>query len=285
MKRILVFFLPLLLSTAASARPLITEEVATIGYLHFESGFSVSERTDEFGSPTNKYETIVFPFFARIGLHKYVDFGFSLRHITQRLRTNSTKLDGNINGQFIPEIKFSPSEYYGFKLIWTIPKGEKPSDNLPIGQGGDLETLILFKLPTTWPVHLNAGYVWKGGYNSQFGVPDSPISRIEPGNIWEGKLSMEIPLLWHINLLGETAYYNIDKKKIDGEDISGSAGDAMDALVGLNWAFGQWNLGAGIGFGLLDERRTSFELDRGAGDTLYKLAVSYKLEPRKPEDQ
>jgi len=267
----------------AWARPLFTQEVSTLGLFTFESGLSLSQREDAFNSPRVKDETIIFPFYMKIGLSPHLDFGFTLRHVSHHLKFQGTTYTGSSNAQFSPEIKYSPWESLGFLAIWHTAKSEHPLDNLPIAQGNDAELFALFKLPTSWNCTLNVGYDIRGKYNSQFGVSNAEFSHVEPGNIFESRAAMEIPLRWNLSLLNELAYYNVTKEKINQINVPESNGDAMDALVGITWTDGNWNIGTGIGFGLLDEKHTSFDLERGMGDTTYKFSLSYKLTPKKPE--
>jgi len=168
-------------------------------------------------------------------------------------------------------------------FFWHGAKNDKEKQELPIARGNDYEAVALLKAPTAWPVYLNIGGVYKGAYNSDFGIQKGEQIKVEPGHIFESKLSLEIPLRYHLNLLGESAYYYTGAKKIADASIPGSAGSALDLLAGLNWSYGGWNIGAGIAFGILNQQLASFDLERGAGDELYKFKISYLLVPRSPE--
>ena len=105
---------------------------------------------------------------------------------------------------------------------------------------------------------------------------------MKPGDIFESRLALEVPVWRFFSLLGELAYYDTDTKEIAGLEVAGSAGEALDGLVGITWSRFGWNIGVGAGFGLLEESHTSFDLERGAGDFMYKVSVAYKLTPKKP---
>ncbi len=270
------------ISPALHARPLLTEEVEPAGRYNFEATISVSQREDEFNTPRTNYKTVAFPMRARLGLTRRFDIGFGLTYLSQRLETPTAHYSGSQNGRFSPYFKYSPSDWFGFEFIWHTKKGEQGDQELPVQSSYDYETLALFKIPTNWPIRFNVGYLWRGGYHSKLGVSNDTIYKVEPGNIFESKGSLEIPIVWHIGLLGEVAYYRSENTKINQSVLADSGGEAMDALGGLTWSYAGWNIGAGVAFGLLDEQHSSFNLERGAGDVLYKGTVSYKLAPRKP---
>jgi hypothetical protein len=113
-------------------------------------------------------------------------------------------------------------------------------------------------------------------------VSNGPAHHVVPGNIFEAKTALEIPLNYHISILGELAYYNFSQTTIAGVAIPDSAGEALDGTTGITWAFAGWNIGLGASFGLLDEQHTSFDLERGAGDIKGIFSVSYKLVPKRP---
>ncbi len=271
------------LTSSALARPLVTREVATIGRFNFEAGTSISKRDDNFGSPKNVYETTVFPFTAKLGFTPNMEAGFTIRHLAHRLEMGDARYSGSSSGQFAPEIKISPRDNMGVFISWLIPSRERINDDLPIANGHDVEALALFKLPTNLPIHFNIGYQWRGSYHSHLGVLGNPSQKVVPSSVFENRCSVEIPVRFHLNLLGELAYYRFGQQDIAGKPVDKSNGEAMDALVGTTWIYGGWNIGLGIGFGLLEERHTSFALTKGMGDTTYQFSLSYKLQPRKPD--
>ena len=161
--------------------------------------------------------------------------------------------------------------------------GAEPDQELPVERGDDYELKALFSIPLRWPILLNAGYVWKGVYESDLGAHHQPQFRIEPGNIIETSGALEIPVRWHFSIIGEGAYYHVAQRRVEEEVVNDSAGDAADASVGLNWRSHGWDVGSAISFGLLSERFTSFDLERGSGNVTYRFQAHYRLAPRKPE--
>lgn len=265
-----------------SARPLLTEEPETLGRYTFEAGVSLSQRDDAFNSPKITYKTVNFPVLLRLGLHKNLDIGFNISYINQRLETGGANFSGSRTGLFSPLIKISPWKNFSFLTLWHTKATDEAEQDLPIARGDDLEAILSLRLADIWPTTVNIGYVSKGKYHSKLGVATGIPYKIEPGDIFEAKSAVEIPLKWHLSLLTELAYYNFQSKKISDQAVTNSAGEALDALVGLTWNLGGWNIGLGTAFGLLDESHTSFDLERGAGDVLYKLTACYKLSSRKP---
>ncbi len=264
------------------ARPLLTEPVETVGRHSFETIFGISKRYDTFGNPEAEYDTVNFPIRAQFGVSNRFDIGIQMTYLNQRLQTEHAHFTGSQNGRLSPFVKYSPWEYLGFQFFLHGKKKEQGDQNLPVARGTDYEALALFKLPTAWPISFNVGYLFRNGYDSKLGVSNSPSFHVVPGDIFESKLALEVPLIFHFSLLGEAAYYKFERTSIDDREVDGSSGEAADALAGLTWAYGGWNLGFGAAFGLLEERSTSFDLDRGAGDVMYKASLSYKLTPRKP---
>jgi hypothetical protein len=144
--------------------------------------------------------------------------------------------------------------------------------------------LALYSLPTRWPVNFNAGYVLRDPYNSKLGVETGEKTRVRPGDIFELRTSMQIPIPAHFAILTELAYYHVQREELNSVLVPDSAGQAMDALVGLSWDYNSWYLTGGVAFGLLDESHTSFDMERGAGDMMYRLRLGYKLFPHKPNE-
>ena len=269
-----------LMRPPAEARPLLTEEVPTVGKKSFEVIVSLSQRDDAFGTPKTNYRTVTFPVSARIGVHRAVDIGFYLNYIKHRIEATNSHFTGSQNGRFSPFVKVSPWKNLGFQAIWHTQSPEQGAQSLPIARGRDIETLMMLKLPVDWPVTFNVGYVFRREYRSKLGVSNGPSYRVQPGDIFESKGAIEIPLKFHLSILGELAYYTSRQNRIEGIPVAGTSAEAMDALIGMTWNFRGWNIGAGAAFGLLDEQHTSFDLERGAGDTLYKATVAYRLVPR-----
>jgi hypothetical protein len=258
--------------------------VETIGRFNFEAGTSISQRIDNFGPGKQRYETVNFPVYATFGFSRIFDAGFTIRSINHRYKHDSTEISGAIAGDFTSEFKLSPWEHAGLQASWRLSKSEDRTEELSIAHGNDFEINALFSGPEAF-VHstLNVGYVLRGNYNSQFGVGTGVLHRVQPGDIFQTKLALEAPIKWNLQALFETAYYKFEKQQNDLHTLEGSKGEAMDALIGLTWAYKGWNLGGGAAFGLLDERHTSFDLIRGAGDVTFTLAMAYKLTPHKPE--
>lgn len=267
----------------AFARPLLTEEVETVGHLNFEAETSVSQRQDKFGTPERNYESVHFPFGVRLGITSKGELGFTLRHVSHRYRNGGTRLSGASKGDFSPDFKISPWTNLGFQAIWYISQSENLEEEMSVAHGNDLEVNALIRVPT--PVvqtHINIGHIWRGNYNSQFGVPAGTLYNVDPGNISQAKLAFEYPLPAHLSVLLEGAYYSVKAQSNNGIELPETDGEAADVLVGMSWAYGGWTLGAGAAFGLLDESHTSFDLLRGAGDYTYKFSLAYKLKPRRP---
>jgi len=272
----ILFSLLITNSILAWARPLFTEEAATRGYLNFEAGASISERIDEFKTPDTRYETVLLPVRFRLGLHDRLDLGITLRHISQRLKTENTRLSGSQNAQFSPEFKWRFFDTTSFQFVWHFARGEN-RETLPFARGEDYEFLLAYDTRTFWPIHLNAGYTFRGKYNSNFGVIGTPDSRIDPGNVFETKGSFEIPLFYQLYFLSELIYNNTATREINSASVADSSGEALDIATGITWQWKEWYIGTAIAFGLLDEQHTSFGIDRGAGDFMLKFSLSYKL--------
>jgi hypothetical protein len=285
MKRI-CFALVLTFSSLSSlqARPLLTEEVPTIGRLNFEGKASLSFRRDEFGEPENVYESSNFPVQFRLGSSHNTEFGLTLSYLNQKIKTPVSELSGSSHAEMAPHFKYSPSEYVGGLLIWHVRQKADSSSEMPIAHGDDFELVSLWKVPVFYGgLQLNVGYEWREKYNSKLGIRTGQEYRITPGNIFESKAAWEWPIPWNINILTEVAYYNVGEQKNDGQKVPDTEGEAMDVLGGLTWAYGGWNLGTGASFGLLDESHTSFDLTRGAGDWQAHFSVAYKISPVKQE--
>jgi hypothetical protein len=282
--KLFVFSLSLILfSSQVYARPIITEPLEPIGRASFEAGMGISNRIDQFGSPiTSKYSSVIIPAHATVGLHDKLDFGFSLTHASHRLETGGEEFKGSRPAMLAPEIKFVPWSNLGFQFIWRNKISEEDQQNLPIARGDDLELITLIKLPVDWPAYINVGYLVRDSYTSKLGIEGGQPYTLEPGNVLTIKTSVEYPLRYGLKFLTEAAYYSIEKGKVSNSPISESDGSAADIFAGITWAWGGWNIGSTIGFGLLDESRTSFSIDRGAGDYQYNFSFSYKLKAKKP---
>lgn len=274
--------LALLCAAPAAARPFTTEEVSTLGKLVFETGIAGSYRTDQFKSPKTDYETVTVPFDMKIGLHRFVDFGFHLTYLSQTLDGN-TRYTGSRTALFSPELKISPSPFFGTLFIWHARAGDEPKQELPIARGNDYEVRALFARPGRFPLNLNVGYVWKGEYQSRQGVSQGATYKIHPGDIFETSASAELPVKWGLSLIGEGAYYHVNRRTINGVQLDRTNGSAADASIGINWKWHSWDIGTAVAFGLLNEQFTSFDLERGAGDVTYKWQAHYRLNPHKPE--
>lgn len=273
----------LLLPSFAAARPLLTEPTSTIGKFTFEAGAAVSERIDKFGTPETKYRSEAFPFNARIGLHDRFDVGFYLTYLSHHLEQGDITLNGSRPALFSPFFKFTPWNNLGLMGIWHASAKEKENQELPIARGNDFEVILLAHAPMEWPsIDLNVGYLFRESYSSRMGVQHSDALTIRPGNIFETKAAAQWPVGMNFSLLTELAYYKFGSEEVAGAKLPDSAGEAMDALAGLSWDWMGWKIGAGVAFGLLQERYTSFDLERGAGDITYKFALAYRLKPSKP---
>jgi hypothetical protein len=264
-------------SGIAPARPLLMREAPTVGRFNFEAEVSISQRNDQFGVTNHKYKTVVFPVSFRFGATENFDFGFSLKHLSHSMYKGEAKFSGSNNPIVSPEFKWGLGDYFSVLAIWHAAKSEKSGQEMPVVQGDDYEFDALLTFPTRWPLSLSAGYVLKGNYHSTMGVLFVPKKKVEPGDIFQSHGALEIPLAWDFYLLSELAYYYVQERKIDDVPMSHSEGEALDAAVGITWAYKDWNIGTAAAFGLLDEQHTSFDLERGAGDITYKLTIAYKL--------
>ena len=270
------------LTPLAFARPLVTEEVPTVGRFNFEANFGLSHRTDKFGTPNSTYQTTRIPVRFRLGLAAPVEIGLEFQHINHTLKSGGYEYSGSRCGLFSPEIKYVPFKYAGVRAIWHKALAERSGQSLPIGRGDDVELMALGMLPTPWPFTVNVGYLFRQAYNTNAGVSGALPLTIHPGNIFEAKGALEVPLPKHLSIVPEILYYRVDTRKIGANEVVNSAGDAADAYVSLGWANAGWNIRAGAGWGLLKEGHTSFDLERGAGDANYLLSIAYRLAPRKP---
>jgi len=275
----------LLVAAPAAAHPLITEPVAPLGRLMFESGFAATFRSDAFREPKTTYETSNIPFEARLGVTDRLDVGVTMNYLSQRLRGPEFDYKGSRTAVFNPELKYAFNDIVGLQFIYHNGISEEGAQELSIARGDDYELKALFRLPLRVPIELNLGYLFRNDYFSTLGIRDNPKSRVKPGDIALASLAAEIPIHWHIALLAEGAYYSVQEQTVAGVSQEGSKGTAADALVGLTWTYAGWNIGSGVAFGLLDESHTSFDLERGAGDYQLRFRVSYRLKPRKPDVQ
>ncbi len=283
-KHSLLLLLILLGSTAVSqARPLFTEEANTSGRLVFDTNISFNLREDTFGTPQIKYQTIHFPWQARLGITSKLDAGFLLDYFSQRLQQNDIRYEGSANELLSTFVKYKPWDHLGFMLYWHDKRAEESDQNLPIARGDDIEALVLYSAPTTWPLTFNAGYVKRDPYSSKFGVAAGEPTRVRPGDISELKSSVQIPLPAYLSILGELAYYHVAKESLGDIGVQNSEGDALDALLGLSWDYKAWYITGGVSSGLLNESHTSFDLERGSGDISYHFRLGYKLLPHPAE--
>jgi len=264
------------------ARPLLTEDAVTAGKLSFDANILMGLREDRFGTPEIEYTTVRFPWQARLGLNPRLDFGIMFDYVSQHLEQNGAKYTGSTNELFSTFIKYTPWDHKGFMLFWHTRRSAQDGQELPIARGDDIEALFLYSIPTRMPLSFNAGYIHRDPYSNKFGIETGQPTRVRPGSIVELKASMQTPLPANFSILSELAYYNIQKSKLADTEIQDSAGEAMDALIGLSWDYQGWYLSAGAEFGLLDEQHTSFDIQRGAGDVTYLMRVGYKLLPHKP---
>jgi len=225
------------------------------------------------------YETVAIPFYARLGIFNNLDLGFSLKTLSNSLKKDGAKYSGSSDAVFSPELKWAINQKLSILGILTLNNPPHQTDPLPVGNGNDWELVGCYSPGTTWPLHFNVGYVWRRPYKNKFGVVGGPVTTFEPGNIFEARGALEIPLRYNFSLLTETAYYYVGTQKVSGVPISGTAGTAWDALAGLNWEWKGWILGVEGGLGLLDESHTSFDLERGAGDGMVVFYTSYRLPP------
>ena len=265
------------------ARPILTESVEPIEKWSFETEFAPSQRWDEFTEPETDYESVTLPVRFAIGLPARTEAGFSVTHYAQRLKRQSLRLSGSSKSRFSPYLKWSPSRYLGLVATYHESTSELEGEELPVTFGQDWEAALLFRIPGLSWMQFNAGHVWRGNYDSKFGVAGAPSAGVEPGDVAYGRASLEIPLRFGLALLAETVYTAVQERFIDGRRIPDSDGEAMDALAGVTWSRGGWNIGLGAAFGLLDESHTSFAIDRGAGDVQAVLSLAYRLRPRQFE--
>jgi hypothetical protein len=265
------------------ARPMITEEVATVGKLMFEAGFKASYRVDSFKAPEKTdYETVNIPVEAKLGLSPRLEAGVVLNYVSHRLDTPNALYSGSRTALFSPEVKYSPWSAFGLQIIYHTAIAEEETQELPVARGDDYEVKALFRVPMRVPLQINLGYLFRNSYSTRFGVEGGPKYRVEPSDVAEASIAAEIPLKWGFGLLTEAAYYRVGEQSTADVTNEESDGEAMDALVGLTWTRGGWALGTGVAFGLLDESHTSFDLQRGAGDYQLRWMASYRLKPRKP---
>ncbi|MBV9079927.1 MAG: hypothetical protein JO102_02270 [Elusimicrobia bacterium] len=272
----------LCLTAPAHARPFLTHEVAPVGRYTFETGFDASFRADRFQSPKTDYGSVAIPVHAAFGFTDRLETGAELAYFSQRLDTANSRFNGSRPAALAPEVKYAFGRYVGLQFIWHAAIGEVNAQSLPVARGDDYEYRLLLKAPFAWPTHLNLGYVNKGRYFSRLGIEAGPKFHIAPGDITEAMLSIEAPVRWGFSLLGEGAYYHVAGRHVDHLYINDSKGDAADALVGLSWTSHGWTLGTGVSFGLLNERLTSFDIERGSGDVTYRWSILYRLKPHKP---
>ena len=279
----LLLFMCLGAAAFSQARPLLTEEANTSGRLTFDANISMKLREDTFGTPQTKYQTVVFPWQARLGITSKLDAGFMLNYVSQRLQQNGIRYEGTANELFSLFVKYNPWEHLGFMLYWHAKRAEQDNQSLPIARGDDIEALMLYSAPTPWPLTFNAGYVMRDPYNNKFGIAAGEPTRVRPGDILELKSSLQIPLPAYLSILSELAYYHVQKESLGDVGIENSAGDALDALIGLSWDYKAWYISGGVSCGLLNESHTSFDLERGSGDVSYHLRLGYKLLPHKAD--
>ena len=277
--------LSLLAAAPASARPLVTEPVAPLGRLMFETGFAASYRHDVFREPKMSYETVTLPFEAKLGITDRLDAGIQMSFLSQRLDTPDARYSGSRSALFNPELKYAFHDDFGLQFIYHVGISEEGNQELSIARGDDYEVKALFHVPLVIPIEINLGYDFRNDYFSSLGIRGGPKSRVNPSDIMEANAAAEFPLLWHVALLTEGAYYVVGKQRVDGVVQNGSNGTAADALVGLTWTNAGWSVGTGVAFGLLQESHTSFDLERGAGDYQIRGRISYRLKPRKPDVQ
>lgn len=266
-------------SSVVYARPLLTETAATMGRHSFEGGFAITGRRDDFGARDTRYTSVDVPVHVRFGFYDKLDIGVRLQYFDHRLEQGGVKFSGSAHSLYSPEIKLGLGDNTALLAIWHLSEGREGGQELPISRGNDVEVLLAGRVPTQWPLHLNLGYVFKRRYSTDFGVTNSPLSQVEPGHIIESRMALEIPWRYALRLLTELAHYYVDHTVIEGVKVTGSAGQALDALVGLSWEKAGVILGVGVAFGLLDESHTSFDLERGAGDVSGKIAIAYRLTP------
>lgn len=270
------------LLSPAAARPLITEDPATMGAKMFEGAIGVSQRIDKFGSPETDYTTTRMPFRMRYGANNRLDIGFQLLGYTHKIDRGGTEIKGSRPGLVSPEIKVAIMDNVSLFAIWHLKRRERDDQDLPIARGNDVEIRALAALPTAWPVTLNAGWLFRGTYDSSLGVRTVPKKPVTPGDVFEISGAVRVPLKLNVHLIGELAYYRVGTREVGGARIQGSDGDAADAYTGLGWAWKGWDITLLAGFGLLDESHTSFDLDRGAGDADIRFQTAYRFKARKP---
>ncbi len=268
-------------SSLAHARPLLTEDAQTSGRLAFDANIKMNLREDTFGTPTTKYQTVRFPWQARLGMTSKLDLGIMLNYVSQRLEQGGVRYEGSLNEMFSAFFKYKPWDRTGIMVFWHTKRSEQDGQELPIARGDDIEALLLYSLPSQWPLTFNAGYIYRDPYNSKFGIDTGGPVRVRPGDIIEFKASMQTPLPDHFSILSELAYYHVGQQQFNDAVVTGSEGQALDALLGLSWDYKTWYLSGGVSFGLLDESHTSFNIERGAGDVTYHLRLGYKLLPHK----
>ncbi|MFN0117145.1 MAG: hypothetical protein ACKVQC_02475 [Elusimicrobiota bacterium] len=283
MKKFNLACLVLLTSSIVSARGLLTEQPQTLGKFVFEPTLGISARVDEFNSPAVKYKTVLVPFEARLGFTRRIDWGIGFQHAGQHLDAGSTELKGSRPLLLSSLLKWNPRENVGLFLKWYARSSDETNQELPIARGNDYEFLAITQTPTRIPLFLNVGYIFKGSYSTQLGIKSGPSVRIEPGNIFQARASVELPIKYHISVLTEAVFYQTASKQINRQEVADSSGDALDLIFGLTWVYKDWDLRGGFGFGMLDENLTSFDLERGAGDAQFKFAVSYRLKPRRAD--
>jgi hypothetical protein len=182
-----------------------------------------------------------------------------------------------------PELKINFNSYLGFLGIWHVKAPQKFGQDLPVSRGHDWEMMALAKLPTAWPVNFNAGYIIRQSYQTKFGVDNAEPTTYHPGDIFEAKTSMEIPVGFNFSLINEVAYYNVGQRKVGQTEIPNTSGDVLDYTVGAGWAWKSWAFNLGASFGLLEERLTSFDVERGSGDATIRFGLYYRLTPKKPD--
>lgn len=279
------WFVALLLTAAsAHARPLFLEPSPTSGLLAFETVFSLTQRWDQYGTPESEYESFSFPVTFRLGVHRRLDIGFSIQYVSHHIEVGDLRFGGNDSGRISPEFKLGLLENLSFQGIWHLSSSENEDNELPVGRPSNLEGRLLATIPTAFPISIDAGYLSQRQYNGRLGVLGSDQKEIDPGDIADFRLAVIVPISKKFSASAEGIYSYIGDRKVDGETITDSSGEALDVGVGLSWEYKDITLGLGVAAGLLEETHTSFAIDRGAGDITGKFLFSYKLKPRKREE-
>ncbi len=254
MKKILFFCLSLVvLSSVASADPILTEQVKGVAANNLEAGLGISYGKDTWDwdsniTGENSLSLTVIQAIFKYGLTDQLQLNMTLpyRSWKSKIEANgaSTSTDDSGIGQIGLGAKYSINDMVAVGLDLQTPTGDVDKG---LGEGTNVG-LLLACARELKPVVIsgNIGYLMKSEYEDEHDV------KHDPADLFIIRAAVEYPLN-EFSPFAEFQAQFFGKSKIASYDINESSGSTLDLLVGSQYARDNFKAKLGIQFALGDE--------------------------------